>query len=223
MNAKPILFSADMVRALLNGQKTQTRRIIKPQPLPHQEWSGWVMESTSRKEIGCARWSSDGIGRTSLSDAVYARPPARAGDLLYVRETWRQFDSADECDHMDFPCSCPTNGAPIFRATHDDGESAWKPSIHMPRWASRLTLRITSVRVERLQDISQKDAIAEGCDSSESAAANSTGWYEKPVRAFQRLWESTYSEDNWASNPWVWVVEFEVIQANVDRVIEEAA
>jgi hypothetical protein len=88
----------------------------------------------------------------------------------------------------------------------------WTPSIHMPRWASRITLEIVSVRVERLQDITEECAKAEGCDNSNSEAAITVGWYERPRSAFIRLWESINGADSWLSNPWVWVVEFKRVE-----------
>lgn len=148
---------------------------------------------------------------------------------MWVRET---FISGFEFDDNDMPTEKERTW---YRANGDldcwyDGGSdfpkeniPWKPSIHMPRRASRLTLRITNVRVERLQEISEEDAKAEGCDNSKSDAAVAAGWYEKPCRAFQRLWEQTYGSDSWTANPWVWVIEFEVIHASVDTVLKQEA
>ena len=135
-------------------------------------------------------------------------PYGKTGGLIWVRETFSKYD-----DGL------------VYRATHKqlDGVTKWTPSIHMPRWASRLTLRITNVRVERLQDISAADAAAEGCQLDHWI----TGVYpnhdpgvdydnKQLVNKFKNLWGSIYN--NWNDNPWVWVYEFEVIKANIDDV-----
>jgi hypothetical protein len=113
-----------------------------------------------------------------------------------------------------------TKSTMAYRATHkpidlDEGWDEvikWRPSIHMPRWASRIQLEITGARVERLNAISEDDAMAEGMDDGTSAAAIAVGWFEKPQRAYQRLWEQMYGEDSWASNPWVWVIQFKRVE-----------
>ena len=212
MTARPIIFSAPMVRALLDGQKTQTRRIVKPQPVSYYDGICWF---------------DDG------DDHMPACPYGQPGDLLWVRETW--FDEYDEAT-----CRPLTPPRAIYRATErsevrfmdDDGftafnrdgtmKSPWRPSIHMPRWASRLTLRITDVRVQRLQEISEADARAEGAplelrllDSVRlGATASHTG-------GFERLWESIHGPDSWASNPWVWCLSFRVIHKNIDEVVDD--
>lgn len=201
MKERPILFNSEMVRAILEGRKTQTRRLLKEKLISEQA------------EFECG--NRPNVIRSEPSLQYYidnACPFGQIGDRLWVRETFRFYDS-DECPHADFPCGCPRNGTPLFKASHDcgDGEK-WKPSIHMPRWASRILLEITNIRVERLNDISENDAIAEGCDNSKSEAAIQMGWYERPVRAFSRRWEWIYGKDSWKQNPWVWVIDFKVIQ-----------
>jgi len=145
------------------------------------------------------------------------------GDLIYVRETFRLFDSYDECDHADFPCPCPGNGAPIYFASCRDSESNWKPSIHMPRWASRTTLKVTRVRVERIQDISEDDAIAEGFKYTgwrpTYSDPDSGGEYSTASDKFADTWISIYG-DHWDSNGWCWVIDFEVIHQNVDSYLK---
>lgn len=146
-------------------------------------------------------------------------PFGKVGDLLWVRETTEgdghySCYSADEKTVIDpFTGSVASWGYP----------RPSRPSIHMPRWASRLTQRITNVRVERLQDISEEDARAEGCDDSTSEAAVYAGWYEKPRRAFRRLWEQINGTEIWSANPWVWAIEFEVIHTNIDIVLKQEA
>ena len=201
MIERPILFNGEMVRAILDGRKTQTRRIAK-------------LNASGRVQLKGKNW------HIYDQDAILACPLGQVGDRLWVRETFVQGFEADECGDIS---SCDENGnaKPIqtwYRADghinwEDDGElcnTPWKPSIHMPRSASRITLEITDVRIERLQSISESDAIAEGCDNSKSNAAIAAGWYEKPKAAYRRLWNSIYK--NWDENPWVWVIEFRRVE-----------
>lgn len=219
MKELPILFSAPMVRAILSGQKTQTRRLVKPQPT--EFGLKWVTDC----EGDFATWQDSGLLIDEYSDdggpCQRACPYGKPGDRLWVRETWAKNEgSAGGC------CYRADHGGACAYEAHDLGKglvthkvSKWKPSIHMPRWASRITLEITGVRVERLQDISEADAIAEGCFK------NHNGYYwggphpeygtkqmATPVSAFRDLWESINSTGSWESNPWVWAVEFKRIQ-----------
>jgi hypothetical protein len=181
MIERPILFSAPMVRALLDGSKTQTRRVVKPTP----EWIG---------QSGVLSYR----GRVGLPHALC--PYGQPGDRLWVRET-----------HMDL------GACYLYRAdAAAEQERAivaprqpWRPAIHMPRAASRITLEITGVRVERLQDISEDDALAEGCSSTaivHEDGEDYTGHYAS--EEYQDLWESINGPGSWEANPWVWVVEF---------------
>ena len=185
---RPILFSAPMVRAILEGRKTVTRREVKPQPPEGHKWRGWVVDSTCSREIGTASWG-DGTGALQRN-SVYARCPyGKHCDRLWVRETWGviSHDFDKHGNMIDWEPDRPASpirempfgqgyysGHVIYRADgeaawagDDDGggddRSAWKPSIHMPRVASRILLEITDVRVERLLDISEDQAKAEGC------------------------------------------------------------
>lgn len=200
MKERGIIFNAEMVRAILDGRKTQTRRIIKSVPATHN-FHGWVMSSTQAKDEGKACWA---IGDSPLlKEPIRLNCPlGKIGDRLWVRETWRKFDFSDECGCSEYPCGCPENGAIMYRATQDDGESKWRPSTHMPRRYSRITLEITNVRVERLQDISEQDAIAEGITNISVLSKY----------IFSKLWESIYGFDSWSSNPWVWVIEFKKVE-----------
>lgn len=199
MKAHPIIFSAPMVRALLEGRKTQTRRIIKPQP------SGQLFPRE-----GKTFWMPGGFSDSSEPvDCRYGGP----GDLLWVRETWRE-DSPDDPEAAVYAATPPQKLPSGFR---------WKPSIHMPRWASRLTLRITDVRVQRLQDISESDAIAEGLITTGAEYSFGDGfakWVE-PKSAYAHLWNVINGRDSWALNSWIWALSFEVIKANVDQVLKE--
>lgn len=183
MSERPILFSGPMVRAILEGRKTQTRRVVKGIALDWLRPDGFTPEFTASPE-------------NSL--CPYGNP----GDTLWVRETWGPFE-----------------GGFIYRADEgpnvkpDDGR--WHPSIHMPRDASRLSLLIKSVRVERLQEISEADAFAEGVGHyvDSGAAGEATPDGARTAREwFAQLWDTINAKSHpWASNPWVWVVEFEKI------------
>lgn len=179
--ASPILFSGPMIRALLDGTKTQTRRVCKVESLQN----GMI---TPR-----AGYSP----RSPESHAGYC-PYGQPGDLLWVRETWGLWAN----DGLPQPVFYRAD----YPAPDDTVLPKWRPSIHMPRWASRLTLRITDVRVERVQDITLADACDEGCELPEQ---------------FLPLWDSINAKCGfgWDANPWVWALTFEVIQANVDDVL----
>lgn len=174
MKERPIIFNEAMVRAILDGRKTQTRRIVKHQPL-------------------------EGVA----PDSSWIRP-CDVGDRLWVREKWAQSSFGQT--------SLTFYGAD---REHDPPHIAkcarWQPSIHMPRAASRITLEVTGVRVERLQDISEGDAIAEGCSID---GESPSGLYvaNNARSAFCRLWQSIYGPDSWNQNPWVWVIDFRVIE-----------
>jgi hypothetical protein len=198
MKERPILFSAPMVRAILAGTKTQTRRVVKPQP------PGTVLSPTM-----VARDAAAPSGYSFISDEyddmLLTCPYGAPGDRLWVRETWGR-DQADNGGDRHW-------NRIVYRA--DPGEQAldngtpvpWKPSIHMPRWASRITLEVTGVRVERLQDISVADAMAEGVVEVNENLRGLEPCMEWRY-AYEDLWESINGAGSWDANPWVWVVEF---------------
>lgn len=213
MKERPILFSTPMVQAILAGNKTQTRRIVKPQPIVCDDARGghyWPSNAVqSMVHVEKELQDYDGIWRGLIDDC---NPFGGVGDQLWVRETFRLYDS-DECPHADFPCGCPRNGTPLYKASHDcgDGEK-WKPSIHMPRKAARLFLEIINIRIERLNDITLEDAKAEGFDYSTHPSAIEMGYSIGAKTNFRITWEQVYGQNEWNKNPWVWVVEFKVIQ-----------
>lgn len=226
MKQRPIIFNTEMVRAILDGRKTQTRRMFKAQP--HDDWAPfsknaeWYTPTVIDKR-GFYQPANDDVFGVSSEDCAFVSPFGTIGDQLWVRETWRQFNSSDECGCSESPCSCPTNGTVLFKATDDSGESKWKPSIHMPRSCARILLEVTAVRVERLNEISEQDAKAEGLQyhalyqkwggiekhSNHRPHSPHWRWYKNPQHAFKSLWNSIY--ENWDANPWVWVIEFKVI------------
>ncbi|MBA3921557.1 MAG: hypothetical protein H0X31_07595 [Nostocaceae cyanobacterium] len=168
----PILFSSEMVRAILDGSKTQTRRIVK---LPDNR-DNWK------------------------DHALLKCPYGQVDERLWVRETWCRMSHSHECIgyKADKICKCGH-----FFASEPE---RWKPSIHMRREYSRLTLKITDVSIERLQDISDVDAMAEGVKLHDNTVTHYQGQY---VDGFQVLWESIHGTDSWAINPWVYAVSFE--------------
>lgn len=212
----PILFNTEMVRAILDGRKSCTRRLVKPQPdEKHTYPLGFVTDSTEKKEVGCFGFGIDEYG----GSIQYAKPPYQPGDFLYVRETWclrydgeKYFYKADK--------NTPREEKRLI----DYNNTSWHPSIHMPKEAARIWLRVTDVRVERLQDITYNGALREGsqgirCDHVALGVHGctdcmNTGWIEPPQVEFMQIWNSTIKNSDlnrygWDANPWVWVIEFE--------------
>lgn len=182
MKERPIRFSGPMVRALLDGTKTQTRRVVKKQP---PSWIGSDLP---------------GLRAFKLQRCPYGNP----GDLLWVREAWSTCGLYDK--------KSPSEMAPHWLGTirylaSGEKSGRTRASMHMPRWACRLLLEIVSVRLERLQDISEDDARAEGCAGGHSAIPL-YGYSATPNEHFSALWSSINGTDSWNANPWVWVVEF---------------
>lgn len=203
---RPILFSGPMVRAILEGRKTQTRRVINFKRLSSIR-RGRLFYSPPFKSWAIANTADYG---THIDEHVVLVncPYGDRGDRLWVRETW------GESGHNRFEYRASPADGTDFRSV-----SRWRPSIHMPREASRITLEITDVRVQRLQDISDEDAMAEGgyewnygfCHSKE------TGTHETPRGSFRALWASINGADSWAANPWVWAISFSSVPLGDER------
>lgn len=200
MKELPILFKPEMVRALLAGQKTQTRRVANPQPA-RTRWN----------PVGAAAWE-DEHGR------VLSCPYGQPGDRLWGRETCRAEELPSGLDGVRYLADNPfepieNSPAAAFKWMHLNayrGEAGAKvPSIHMPRWASRILLEVVSVRVERLQDISEADAEAEGIDFLRRVPAADETLTAKDL--YECPWEYINGAGSWAANPWLWAVEFKVI------------
>lgn len=220
MKERPILFSALMVRAILEGRKTQTRRAVKP---------------CKDKNVGCdlsPREIANEVNSGDFTNCPYGQP----GNQLWVRENW----AINDFRYMEkIPKSKPLDmedDAVVYAATEDDteiqNEISWRPSIHMPRWASRIQLEITNMRVQRLQLISRGDAMAEGCPFPNMAKGdNPCKWYaelwdsingNRPIlpknknsKRYTRIrkWLDTHPESSWNANPWVWVIEFKRVMS----------
>lgn len=228
MKERPVIFNGEMVRAILDGRKTQTRRVIAnvspDNCIP--------LQKPTKTKDGIYTHVMDAPGHGLC-------PFGQVGDRLWVRETWgvvsHDFDENERI--IDWVPDRPAtaihempfgngyySGHAIYAADgeftwgDDDGHgerSCWKPSIHMPREACRILLEITAVRVERLNDISQEDARAEGVKPAGDMLPDYPDTFLTPKGdfaiakvAFQRLWQSIYGEESWAANPWVWVIEF---------------
>lgn len=200
MRERPVLFSAPMVRSLLDGSKTQTRRVLK-------QAVGPSLSVGIEDESGVAELSwlhGDGPGHDVHETIKRVPCPYGApGDRLWVRETWAHHVHAQSAQRADDgPFVYAADGVAALRMRLS---SKWTPGIHMFRWASRITLEVTEVRVERLQAISEADALAEGIDD---------GWLVRNqvppprVLSYRRLWEDINGADSWNANPWVWVISF---------------
>lgn len=215
---RPMLMSAPMVRAILAGTKTQTRRVVKQQPPAGHKWAGWCVHSTHKADEGKATWAA-GSGPLLCDVRRAACPYGQPGDRLWVREAhaivprtaYAHSEGVQQTLRPDDPYE---HDAAIYREgwTRSKGGFKWRPSIHMPRWASRITLEITSVRVERLQDISEADAMAEGIRKQQVgqfySVAGLGGAGTTARAAYALLWNKINGPDSWDANPWVWVVEF---------------
>ncbi|EJC6252865.1 TPA: hypothetical protein QHS69_002728 [Klebsiella aerogenes] len=225
MKERGMIFNGEMVRAILDGRKTQTRRIMKVQPEPSKSRPEdfWF---SSKKLESMVHISDFAPGNSPI--AVYhlfiqehCCPFGAVGDRIWVRETWARYNIDQNSHDLAYRATTPADWPE---------EGRWRPSIHMPRWASRILLEITNVRIERLNAISPEDAESEGLERT-----NFTGfgdepglpsypepdvyfdplkkqWKEYPPEAFAGLWESIYGEGSWKANPWVWVIEFKRVE-----------
>lgn len=223
MHERPILFSGPMVRAILDGRKTQTRRVVTPQPRSHA-WRMCTRCRTDADYCKCAFASDEAADRST--HVIAAGPPQMSGcpyggvgDRLWVRETWGEIVWS-----IIYGNPRPPRSEIVYRAgphpfdrdtPHGwSKENRWKPSIHMPRSASRLTLEVTGVRVERLQDISGEDCAREGITIPPSDCFSDVNTNWKLRRQYENLWDSLNAKRApWSSNPWVWVIEFKRMDA----------
>ena len=182
MKERGMIFNGEMVRAILDGGKTQTRRPVK---VPHID-----------RDAMCELSGNELAGE--LSAGNYRNSPhGKPGDRIWVRETWARYNIDQDSHDMAYRATPPADWPE---------EGRWRPSIHMPRWASRLMLEITGVRVERLQAITLGDICKEiGCGLYDFRPAT------YGFQVWEDLWKSIYGEENWQANPWVWVIEFKVV------------
>ena len=201
MAIKPILFNTEMVRAILDGRKSCTRRLVKFLPGENPQWTGYIRDELmlyNGKNEPCIR-----------------KAPYQPGDILYVRETWHKYTKrvgkGESCHLAEF------YGYKASIANSEDAEEPWKPSIHMPKEAARIWLKVTDVRVERLQDITEDGAKAEGAIDNRGFIHSPENEYDRIYTArehFIEIWDRTIKKSDldiygWDANPWVWVIEFE--------------
>ena len=213
---KPILFSTKMVQAILEGRKTQTRRLhgldeIKKNP---NDWTFYYFSKDDKRTFAHFRKQED-----NKIKSIFGTSPYQIGDILWVRETWQTTWNENK-----------KSWDTIYKADggywiDDDGIMKWKPSIYMPKKRARIFLEVTNVRVERLKDISEEDAISEGIDKKGDLYFNyveSEGYFknsfqkeyfykEIPKVSFMSLWSKINGIDSWIANPWVWVYEFKIL------------
>lgn len=204
----PILFNTEMVRAILAGKKTCTRRLpsnrVREEYFEYDDWANTV--------------GGSGIKKLSEKEFYEQYPPYQVGDILYVRETWGE---GYEDGTYIYKASDKLANHPMFK---ESSKLLYHPSIHMPKEAARIWLRVVGVQLERLQDISNDEAIAEGAQGIECNHVNAdscgctdcmnTGWIEPPIVGFMQIWDGTIKKSEldlygWKANPWVWVIEFE--------------
>ncbi len=216
MKQIPILFSTPMVQAILDGRKTQTRRLIKPQP------------NGALHDVNMGYWSEF---PDNLKHAYIKCPYGKPGDVLWVRETYRHYmELESEKRIVEYAADgaaeqlplCDGDGFHIFNKDGSEKMVPWIPSIHMPKSACRIYLQITDIRVERLQDISEEDAKAEGVlyygdesgdykDYTYNDVYGDDWGVTTAKKSFGTLWESINGPESWNANPWVWVISFERI------------
>ena len=201
MAIKPILFNTEMVRAILDGRKSCTRRLVK---IRRKDACGFYV---TKKSDG----TFSGIYEYDENESMFDNPlmpPYQPGDILYVRETWHKYTKrigkGESCRLAEF------YGYKASVANSEDAEELWKPSIHMPKGAARIWLRVTNVRIEQLQEITADGIRNEGL----SSAAVHCGDMEIALKEWENLWNSTIKKSDldrhgWDANPWVWVIEFE--------------
>uniref|UniRef100_UPI0033960D13 hypothetical protein n=1 Tax=Klebsiella pneumoniae TaxID=573 RepID=UPI0033960D13 len=195
-----MIFNGEMVRAILDGRKTQTRRPIK--------WKQTRFTEIGEREDGSKwPWSEDA---EHACDFWHPCPFGAVGDRIWVRETWARYNIDQNSHDIAYRATTPADWPE---------EGRWRPSIHMPRWASRILLEITDVRVERLNAISQEDAQAEGMELTgwrpTYSDPDSGGEVMTPYDNFAELWSSIYGDESWKANGWVWVIELKRVEGGV--------
>lgn len=220
-----MIFNGEMVRALLDGRKTQTRRIVKGTDSAVKFCKEWNING---EEVFVVLGEKDHTGMNPVLGAISC-PFGAVGNRIWVRETFQgplfNYEQMDEYleDSSKFEkpefCQYAADGGhrPEYQDADDNLRHGWRPSIHMPRWASRILLEITDVRVERLNAINEHDAQAEGVAKLRGGFWKhyQPGWTQHQLSArgsFVTLWKSIYGDESWNSNPWVWVIKFKRIE-----------
>ena len=221
MKERGMIFNGELVRAILDGRKTQTRRVMKVQPESNQLGLLLITDSTKRSDIGKYHWAESNATGNHVRSKLFSCPFGAAGDRIWVRETFcpvddTQYGGEKWVDYRATPRYEASHPAGWDSAPNDAEALKWRPSINMPRWASRILLEITDVRVERLNAISQEDAQAEGMELAgwrpTYSDPDSGGEVMTPYDNFAELWSSIYGEESWNANPWVWVISFKRVE-----------
>lgn len=216
MKERGMIFNGEMVRALLDDRKTQTRRLMKVQPENPGLGLRHIVESTNSDDIGKYFWSqSDACGANKSRSKAFPCPFGQVGDRIWVRETFMDLTGtgieATTGKFEGFAYRAETAPGSYGDEVRKEYGLKWTPSLHMPRKACRILLEITSVRVEQLKDISQSDAIAEGGPPSHpsiDAVSRDYGFPDFSRSWFAQTWQHIYGEESWQDSPWVWVIEF---------------
>lgn len=231
MSDKGIIFSAPMVRALLDGRKTQTRRLLKPAPFVDHMGNFCAPDRAGK----LWNWGQHPDGRPCTRNYQARHVPFVTGDRLYVRENFQLLSFGDYLPTKHQPADVRFAATdPCADLPADTRGYPWRPCIHMPRWASRLWLAVTDVRVQRLQDCSEADAIAEGVERIDDPRGTAWKSYEtckdgsphphasvpnaSPLTSYRELWDSLHTAKGttWDANPWVVAVTFDVHHGNID-------
>ena len=235
MSDRPIIFSATMIRALLDGRKRQTRRILKPQPFASGYYEGEIdVTKVGQSHMGGPSWrfNAQAVGVGAILEE-WAEPRFAVGDRLWVRETARAEELTDGTDGVRYAADeafikiensaeAADRWGGLFAYRGKRGASV--PSIHMPRWASRLTLIVDDVKLERLQDISEEDAVAEGAYVAKASRrvaddyatkAIAGHWFATARGWYRDLWSRIHGSEAWDRNPWVVAVTFRTVTANI--------
>lgn len=218
MRERPILFNGDMIRAILAGRKTQTRRPVVPTQsrpkVPPVEMYPWIIDGEQEVDDGGLPCWSGTHPDYPTGEKWFSCPLGGVGDLLWVRETWAIDAPLDQVKREYEDMMGGIGHGPYFRAdgVHENTGLTWRPSVHMPKWASRILLEISAVRVERLHRIGEVSARLEGVDPEWVVSVERGESYQSYCAAFVRLWDTIYKRRGlgWSSNPWVWVISFQV-------------
>ncbi|MGO3395602.1 MAG: hypothetical protein ACTINL_03790 [Serratia proteamaculans] len=227
MKERPVIFNGEMVRAILGGRKTQTRRVMKAQPEYPELGLRHIVDSTNSDDIGKYFWSqSDACGINKPRSKAFPCPFGQVGDRLWVRETFMDLTGtgieATTGKFEGFAYRADTPVGSYGDEVRKEYGLKWTPSLHMPRKACRILLEITAVRVERLNSIGEDDALAEGVRRTDNNFGNGPAycdyllpnlndfaeWYNRASDSFISLWQSIYGPESWQHSPWVWVIEF---------------
>lgn len=205
---RPILFSTEMVKAILEGRKTQTRRVVKPQPDPDglHNHTKFPMSIDSRYDLEGWCGTVDNTGETKQ----FRCPYGEEWDLLWVREAWA---------YQTYWNGLRVESLPIYKASYGPEPTAWnwKPSIHMHKSVARIWLQIEEIKVERVQAINEENSISEGITFDKDSGyfyAGSHAMGQSAYACFRNLWKSINGPDSWDANPWIWVIKFKVVSTN---------